>query len=464
MFGGVGKSAGWATILGTVGFVLSGSVSAKAADLGGNCCADLEERVAELEATTARKGNRKVSLTVSGWVNEQVLYWNDGTESNAYVGNNDQERSRFRFVGEAKIDKDWSAGYVIELGIRDTKSSGYNQNDDEGGAVGTTVGILDVRKSAWFLKSKTCGKFEVGREGSATYHLLDDADFTNTRLFADAESMPTIGAAGYFLRVGGVLTTLKFSNLLSPGATNTPGNGERPDIVRYETPDFKGFSAIAAWGEDDLWDVAGVFKGEIGDFKVAGRIGYAEYTDETAGPGSGHCISPNGVVNGAGLHCQEYGGSATIMHKPTGLYVYGAYGQKHDENRFDLVALGPNRQVDKDDRVWYIQPGIEKKWLPLGTTTIFGTYRRDDNGTSTGTYTAATLLPLPAGTYYNSGSEIKTIGGGVVQNIESAAMDLYLIYSHVDASFDAVNTATGISTKIDVDNLDLVQAGAMIKF
>jgi len=169
MFGGVGKSAGWATILGAVGVVLGGSVSATAADLDGDCCADLEERVAELEATTARKGNRKVSLTVSGWVNEQVLYWNDGTESNAYVGNNDMERSRFRFVGEAKIDKDWSAGYVIELGIRDTKSSGYSQNDDEGGAVGTTVGILDVRKSAWFLKSKTYGKFEVGREGSATY-------------------------------------------------------------------------------------------------------------------------------------------------------------------------------------------------------------------------------------------------------------------------------------------------------
>ena len=79
MFGGVGKSAGWATILGTVGFVLSGSVSAKAADLGGDCCADLEERVAELEATTARKGNRKVSLTVSGWVNEAIFAWDDGT-------------------------------------------------------------------------------------------------------------------------------------------------------------------------------------------------------------------------------------------------------------------------------------------------------------------------------------------------------------------------------------------------
>ncbi len=47
--------------------------SASAADLGGNCCADLEERIAELEATTARKGNRKVSLTVSGWVAEQAM-------------------------------------------------------------------------------------------------------------------------------------------------------------------------------------------------------------------------------------------------------------------------------------------------------------------------------------------------------------------------------------------------------
>src|SRR5438045_8414269 len=92
-----------------------GASSSQAADLGGNCCADLEERVAELEATTARKGNRKVSLTVAGWVNEQVLYWNEGTESTAYVGNNDMERSRFRHVGDAKIDKAWPAGYIAEL-------------------------------------------------------------------------------------------------------------------------------------------------------------------------------------------------------------------------------------------------------------------------------------------------------------------------------------------------------------
>ena len=31
-----------------------------AADLAGDCCADLEERIAELESTTVRKGNRKL--------------------------------------------------------------------------------------------------------------------------------------------------------------------------------------------------------------------------------------------------------------------------------------------------------------------------------------------------------------------------------------------------------------------
>ncbi len=116
MCGGVVK-AGWASIFAISGILLGG-VSAQAADLGGDCCADLEERVSELEATTARKGNRKVSLTISGWVNEAVFLWDDGTERNAYVGTNSLEQSRFKFAGEAKIDKDTSAGYTIEIGVQ----------------------------------------------------------------------------------------------------------------------------------------------------------------------------------------------------------------------------------------------------------------------------------------------------------------------------------------------------------
>src|SRR3990172_1530616 len=78
--------------------------SASAADLGGNCCADLEERIAELEATTARKGNRKVSLTISGWMGEQVIFWDDGFENNAYVGGlGTTIGTNVKFTGQATI-------------------------------------------------------------------------------------------------------------------------------------------------------------------------------------------------------------------------------------------------------------------------------------------------------------------------------------------------------------------------
>jgi hypothetical protein len=92
MYGGIWGRTNLALVLGVVGLFAATPVSS--ADLGGDCCADLEERVAELEATTARKGNRKVSLTVSGWVNESVVWWNDGTEKNVYVGTNSVEQSR----------------------------------------------------------------------------------------------------------------------------------------------------------------------------------------------------------------------------------------------------------------------------------------------------------------------------------------------------------------------------------
>ena len=114
------------------------AMPAAAADLGGNCCADLEERIAELEATTARKGNRKVSLTVSGWVNESVMWWDDGSESNVYVGTNPVEQSRVRFIGEAKITPDVSSGYVLEFGV-------YGASSNHSGGVNACMGDGSVR-------------------------------------------------------------------------------------------------------------------------------------------------------------------------------------------------------------------------------------------------------------------------------------------------------------------------------
>lgn len=419
MFGGVGK-AGWAAILAS-GVMLGGSVSAQAADLGGDCCADLEERIAELEATTARKGNRKVSLQLYGWVNEAVMWWDDGTESNVYVGTNTLEQTRFGFKGDAKISSEWSAGYKIEIGLAQGGFSGYTQASDDGSS------SISVRKSYWYIKSKKLGSIAVGQNGTASYHAVDDADFTNTRNVSDFEA-----ASAYLGSFTANPSGLQWKQILRGWNNSGPGQSSRRKVVRYDSPTFAGFAVSAAWGEDDLWDVGLDYKGEFGDFKVKAKAGYGESTDDV----STACGGPV-----AGFECDWFGAGATIMHMPTGLYVFGGYGWQQIDT--------PGYNGDDTSTTWMIQPGIEKKWLPLGTTTIFGEYRHDEPGANVNA----------ANAQVTQGADIDFWSGGVVQNIEPAAMDLYIMYRHAEGDF--INPA---GATISLDDFDQVIAGSRIQF
>ena len=98
--------------------------------------------MAELEATTARKGNRKVKSTISGHVNETLIFWDDGFEKNQYVVSNNNSRTRFRFVGDAKIDSYLSAGYLLEIGARYANSGNRNQ---------TTPAVAAIRTPSTFV-------------------------------------------------------------------------------------------------------------------------------------------------------------------------------------------------------------------------------------------------------------------------------------------------------------------------
>ncbi len=270
-------------LLAAVGFAAAGFTPANAADLGGDCCADLEERVAELEATTARKGNRKVSLTVSGWVNESVMWWDDGSESNAYVGTNKLEQSRVRFVGEAQIAPGYSAGYTLELGINGANStgngSGWNQSNPDGVSGSNAV---TVRKSNWWLKSKDLGKVTVGLEGTALYHVLDDADGANTRNFSDAQAA-AVYQGNFGLRHNGALIGPSWLGVMQGIDNGTVGQDGRRNIVRYDSPTFAGFTVTASWGEDDDWGMSLNYTNTWGDFKVLGKAGYGEVSDENIG-------------------------------------------------------------------------------------------------------------------------------------------------------------------------------------
>ncbi len=443
------------------GLALANAPAAFAADLGGNCCADLEERIAELEATTARKGNRKVSLEIGGQVNEAVMFWDDGGESNAYVVTNDNARSRFRFKGKAKIDKDWEAGYALETGVRITRSNRFTQFDDNAG------NGLDLRDSYWFLKSKTYGGVSIGFQGTATDQITE-INLTQTKDFAKLSDMEDTGL-GLLLRSstnGQLSTNFNFFELLGQ-AGDQPGDGDRrSNVVKYETPAYKGFTASAAWGEDDVWDVGLRYAGEHAGFKIAAGVGYGENNDGNY-TGIG-CNVTVGAAPNTDVDCNNFGGSVSIMHEATGLFVSAGAGVKEDK-LVDDVAVFAGTDADDQQTFWGMQAGIEKKFFPLGKTTVFGEYYDYEGGASNRTVattdTALNSLGVTAAVWETG---LEAYGLGVAQGIDAAAMVLYLHYRHVEADLTlrgiGGGVAGGAKSNVDLEDLDIVTAGGIIKF
>ncbi len=422
MIGGLLKSSSRVAMIAAAG-VLSGGVAAQAADLGGNCCADLEERVAELEATTARKGNRKVSLTVSGHVHEAIVFFDvDGDEdegglreSNVYIGTHNSSRSRCRFRGSASINADWSAGFYMEFGVRRNALNATSQVDPR-----VDAGI-DIRHEALYLKSKTYGTVWLGHTGSAIEGITEiclgctlgnaspDPSFLVNNLLApgNGERFRDHGSASGFF----------------------PGEGDRRNMIKWISPTFAGFSLSASWGGDDFWDVALRYAGEFGSLRVAAGIGYSVVTSpDEAGVSQIGCVGAGGAQD---VECTTLGGSASVMHTPTGLYIRGSYGKNENER----AAAG----FGDEDEGWEVTAGISQKWNSLGKTNFWGIYNNSQRE-----------IGLAAGTE----AELTSYGLGVDQKIDAAAMEIYLWYRHFEAEVNGIETGEA----------DLVTLGTRIKF
>ena len=368
MIGGLFKSASRVAIVAAAG-IFAGSMSAQAADLGGNCCADLEERVAELEATTARKGNRRVSLTVYGQVNKSML-WHDDDSVGSYrdgkltIQDNAAGHSRFGFRGSAKIRPDLEAGYQMEIQV--------NENSGTSG--------LSIRHNFVYLDSSTMGRVSLGQTSQVTDGLLEInlANPVNTPLQMDGSKL--------FLGDAFVDTF------------DGPFDGARKQGIYYRTPTLAGFILSAGYSHDaedgdvdstDFWEVALRYAGEFNGVRIAAGIGYRHEDVFDAG---------------GDYENQIWLGSASVMHTPTGLFVSGGYADRDSDD----VA---NRR----DGYW-VMAGLEKNWFGPGATTVFGEYgvHNFDNNA---------VALASDGTYF---------GLGVTQKIDAAATDLYLNYRNYE--------------------------------
>ena len=398
-----------------------------AADLGASCCADLEERIAELEAATARKGNRKVSLSVTGYVTKQIMFWDDGVERNAYITDvGPTQATNFRFTGEATIAAGWKAGYMIRIQDLTDNPMGSSQFVDS-----TDMG-LNVQMAHWYVASKELGKLSVGRNALAAKSAAMFTDLSGTQVIAN---YVLFDGGGFFLRQDGNLTALKWGDFGYCYAQQRPWGGDCDGIVmngvRYDSPVFAGFSVSASWGEDDDWEVATRYAGEAGGFKLAFGAGYSLNTDQRTQPPP-VSLSKDSAVFQAGGYAQ---------HLATGLFVHAAYGEEDNNDKKTFAGF-----TEPNSHQWYVKGGVRRQWLPLGHTVIYGEY---------GTYIDQ-LSPaaLAAGA---TSSEFARFGIGAVQEIDAASMSLWVKYREHRADVSGVGFGA-------LDDFRYVSTGALINF
>lgn len=357
------------------------ALPALAADLGGNCCADLEERIAELEATAARKGERKMTLTIYGQLNKALL-WHDieGLPGEGKLRNvdNSNSGSRFGFMGSAKIAADMKAGFHYEFGIDETRGKLL-------GDMFASDDILLRHANVW-LETRL-GKLTIGQGSGATDGIVEitTANTLVTSLPLSLEPMWTYAGAP---SIGGVS--------LNP----TPFDGGRGQIVRYDSPVFGGFYASASYGGgqtaagDDMWEVALRYSGEISGIRLAAGAGYrVEKWD------------------GLAAETKTIAGSASAMHMATGLFMTVSAGQTKDNFIFGDMTM------------WQAQAGVERNWFGYGATTLYveyGDHKLDGAGIDSSLY-----------------------GAGIVQRLDAAAMDVYLSFRSYDIGGYDANVVMG---------------------
>lgn len=409
-----------------------------AADLAGDCCADLEERVAELEATTVRKGNRKVSVKLSGHVNKMLLFWDDGINDDVYVVDNSNSDTAFRMHGFAHINPSLSAGFNIEISVLSADSSSVDARID-GLPNENRDGILDLETANFHLKHERLGKITLGRAAPSIDDIIT-IDLSSNPIAGPDPSWSTnfrlVRPHGTFGCNGAACRTGLATQAIVPGLDSPSG-----DLIRYDLPSLYGFLFSTSWGEDDLADVTLRYKGEWNTLRVVAGIGNLWLTDETESltsrgetfvipcpaPGLGQrtCIDQRRDL-------EILAGSASVMHVPTGLYANFAAAQVtfNSSNgqsplKASIFTAPVTGEAAEDARILYVQAGVKRRLLApaLGDTTLYGEYQEwDDFGVRRD---AGTITGLAVGSSEITDASAEMWGLGIVQNIDAAAMKLY---------------------------------------
>jgi hypothetical protein len=246
-----------------------------------------------------------------------------------------------------------------------------------------------------------------------------------------------------------------------------------PPVLRYDTPTFAGFTVNPALGGDvNAWDVALRYAGEFGGFRVAAGIGYANNSGDTNYQGTGFSASGSS----GGFCFDAYATTPLMIHVPSGLFVSGGVmGAVCNGPDFSKINPG-NNLPHRTDVSWYGLVGgrlsLTKNFsapgstppgpFPIRSTTFYGELGGALGHVEISVPGFQGANESTSGSFWGLGISVGLPwGAGTVQNIDAAAMEIYLGYRQIDLG--SVDARFGGTVRTDT-NIDVVNGGARIRF
>ena len=399
-------------------------------------------------------------VTISGWINEGVTYYDDGKFSGIYQNNENGHTlgSRITFAGSSEVATGITAGFEVILEpqsageILGAGSSLQGRNNRVQAGFGTeNIGYApDITRipgtltgTGTLLTGDTLrilgnslnvggawGKLTVGLQSMPTDNIavLEDPSLT----LWSAISPVFVGTFATIQGLTGSAAGTIWSSVLQCGSgiggIGIDCNGIYRRGVRYDLPAFGPITVAVSWSNDDTYDIAAKYKGDLGSMKASIALGYA-VVNPILGTG------PFGNDDTDNFQLQ-----AGLMHPATGMFGSIAY-QNEDH---DTVTTGLQDSTD----AWWLKVGIKKQWFGLGDTSLsfnYGQYQ-DQYG----------VTQAAAGV---TGSEVERIGLELNQYFGSSLI-IYGVWEQLDLDVDGDTLGAYAGS----DELDTFRLGATYFF
>ena len=381
----------------------------------------------------------ETTWNISGWINEGMTYYDDGEGSNAaqLSDNGTTLGSRITLSGSYEPEKTGlKAGFEVIVepfsgtpnfagGGQTTPLLFANQDNLEtfnGGDIGLLGSSVNIGGN-W-------GKVTVGLQSMPTDNIAVLADPSGT-IWSGIS--PIFRGNGFFIRgvgAGAANTTWgSFAQCLT-----TPGlgigidcNGIYRNGVRYDLPAFGPISVAVGYANDDIYDIAVKYSGELAGMTANLHFGYA--------------VNSDGGTNVGGSGASVFQVQGGLMDPGTGLFGVVTYQLEEADD----AAAGSGDETD----ALYLKSGIKKGWLDFGDTAFYGEY---------GLYTDQFGLASVDGV---SGSEITRIGFVAEQHFGSR---LIIYGKWKQLSLDVDGTAAADALYNGAEDLSLITAGVTYQF